>query len=262
MCGDGQCDGGETPRNCPEDCEQTSTCEHAVCEVGEALEAECESCVTKVCAEDGYCCNNWWDDTCIGLADELCGAGCCGNGMCEGQTCASCPDDCGGVCVCGDGNCEGENCSDCAEDCGPCPSCGHTACVAGSALSLSECRPACVEDVCLKDPNCCQTGWTPECTAIAASLCSGPDPCVEKVCAKDATCCMSGWGSGCVEVAKVACATKCDCQHGLCDTGNVLNEKCDPCVASICAADPYCCQNDWDGVCVDEVGTICGIVCN
>ena len=51
------------------------------------------------------------------------------------------------------------------------------------------------------------------------------------------------------------------CAHPLCDEGVALDETCDPCVASICAADPYCCDNSWDSLCVGEVESICGQTC-
>ena len=34
-----------------------------------------------------------------------------------------------------------------------------------------------------------------------------------------------------------------------------------PVLAGICASDPFCCNNSWDGICVGEVGSICGLTC-
>src|SRR5262249_20695456 len=31
--------------------------------------------------------------------------------------------------------------------------------------------------------------------------------------------------------------------------------------AQICAQDPFCCMQAWDGICVNEVGSICGQPC-
>jgi hypothetical protein len=53
----------------------------------------------------------------------------------------------------------------------------------------------------------------------------------------------------------------CGCAHGGCATGVALANGCDPCVTQICAADSYCCNNNWDSICVDEVGSICGRTC-
>jgi len=33
-------------------------------------------------------------------------------------------------------------------------------------------------------------------------------------------------------------------------------------VTSVCSADPYCCENEWDAACVDEVFTYCGFNCS
>ncbi len=52
-----------------------------------------------------------------------------------------------------------------------------------------------------------------------------------------------------------------DCAHDLCVTGSALSASCDSCVASICAVDPFCCATAWDGLCMDEVGTVCGMPC-
>ncbi len=43
--------------------------------------------------------------------------------------------------------------------------------------------------------------------------------------------------------------------------GGVRDPVCDPCVATICTADPYCCNTMWDAQCVLEVNTICGLTC-
>ncbi|HXV74774.1 MAG TPA: right-handed parallel beta-helix repeat-containing protein [Candidatus Polarisedimenticolaceae bacterium] len=48
------------------------------------------------------------------------------------------------------------------------------------------------------------------------------------------------------------------CSHDLCTVGPVLAPDCSPCARQICAADPYCCDTEWDLQCVAEVQTICG----
>ena len=48
------------------------------------------------------------------------------------------------------------------------------------------------------------------------------------------------------------------CGHDKCAAGGALSAGCDhQCVADICAADPYCCNNSWDAQCVSEVATVC-----
>jgi len=36
---------------------------------------------------------------------------------------------------------------------------------------------------------------------------------------------------------------------------------CDPCVQDICDEDPFCCFGQWDSICQEEVGEICGTPC-
>lgn len=72
-CGDGACDGGETPGTCPADCEDGAPiCGDGVCEVGET------------------------PDDCAADCDD--GGPVCGDGTCdEGEACAADCDPCGGA---------------------------------------------------------------------------------------------------------------------------------------------------------------------
>ena len=74
-------------------------------------------------------------------------------------------------------------------------------------------------------------------------------------------------GGACAPLAEAttSCGTKVDCDNDACSEGpggQPLAAGCDPCVAAVCGADPYCCNNDWDGICIGEVGTLCGVQCN
>src|SRR5687767_4912636 len=51
------------------------------------------------------------------------------------------------------------------------------------------------------------------------------------------------------------------CAHAPCEVGDALDATCDPCVASVCAVDPFCCDASWDGICVEEVASVCGETC-
>lgn len=51
------------------------------------------------------------------------------------------------------------------------------------------------------------------------------------------------------------------CAHALCAKGTKLTSTCDPCAATICAADSYCCTTGWDDICVGEVASLCGKSC-
>lgn len=243
------------------------TCQHAVCSVGDALTLGCNACVDQVCnTQDGQgCCNNFWGAGCVALADELCNAGCCGNGECNGETCDSCPNDCG-ACACGDGTCNGgEDCGTCAQDCGPCPECPHSVCGTGAALDPNVCRGSCVDEVCMQDPACCGMGssapWSGACSYLADTLC-GEDPCITSVCMDQPECCTTGWDEACVAAATMKCGVSCNCAHSICQNGGALDPTCNPCAEAVCKADPYCCEQNWDGICIGEVGLICGIDCN
>lgn len=242
-CGNGTCDFNEDPVSCPADCE-AQPCVHNVCGFGDPLQNGCDPCVTSVCAQDPACCTDQWDGQCIGLANQLCDSICCGNDQCVAEDCNGCPADCG--------------------MCAPPPTCGHTVCAQGEALNTTDCFDPCVEDVCAMDPWCCDKPplqWPGECVAMAKMLC-GAEPCVETVCASKPECCTTGWSADCVTEAMTACSVQCNCDHSICNEGGPLNAMCNPCADDICTFDPYCCNNNWDGICVGEVGQICGVICN
>jgi hypothetical protein len=44
-------------------------------------------------------------------------------------------------------------------------------------------------------------------------------------------------------------------------SGTKLNNTCDPCATKICAADPYCCNTNWNSRCVAEVNSVCHQSC-
>ncbi|WP_437289139.1 hypothetical protein [Sorangium sp. So ce406] len=103
-----------------------------------------------------------------------------------------------------------------------------------------------------------------------------PDGCssvVTSVCAVDPYCCDTEWDGLCVnEVLSVANSLKCTvgrCDHALCAEGERLDSGCDVppltssgCVKLICAGDPYCCSTAWDGLCVDQIKTVCAMACD
>lgn len=259
VCGDGLC-GATEAQTCPQDC----VCAHGVCDEGGPLMDGCDPCVSTVCSQDPFCCQNEWDNQCVQAASN-CGITCCGNGSCDvGESC-SCAD-CA-ACACGDGVCDGETCDSCAMDCGACapdPTCPHTVCfVSNEPLDTINCHDPCVETVCQMQPSCCQPSppqWDASCTNLSISLC-GADPCVEAVCAAIPSCCTGAWTQACVDQAKASCQTTCDCEHSVCESGAKLVIGCNPCVDEICAADPYCCEAGWDGICTNWAGPICGIDC-
>lgn len=59
-----------------------------------------------------------------------------------------------------------------------------------------------------------------------------------------------------VEAAPITCSTS--CARGKCTLGPPLDAQCDGCTAALCGVDPYCCETEWDDVCITEVRTACG----
>jgi cysteine-rich repeat protein len=113
------------------------------------------------------------------------------------------------------------------------------------------------------DSFCCDTAWDNLCVGEVASVCG--ETCTGAVC-----------GNGAVEAGEQCddgnttsgdgCSATCQneggaCAHDKCDTGVALDATCDPCVAQICAVDPFCCTNSWDSACVGEVSSVCGETC-
>jgi hypothetical protein len=52
------------------------------------------------------------------------------------------------------------------------------------------------------------------------------------------------------------------CGQSLCMRGDLpMPYGCHPCVDRICDVDPYCCLHEFDGRCLTQVDTVCGLVC-
>lgn len=51
------------------------------------------------------------------------------------------------------------------------------------------------------------------------------------------------------------------CGHDPCQTGSALGPSCSECVELICNLDNFCCTSEWDGICVGEVNSFCGLSC-
>ncbi len=55
--------------------------------------------------------------------------------------------------------------------------------------------------------------------------------------------------------APAACPS---CGHDVCTEGTPLLTACSSCAATVCAADPFCCNVAWDALCIDEAVDLCG----
>ena len=91
--------------------------------------------------------------------------------------------------------------------------------------------------------------------------------CAADICQIDEYCCNNGWDATCIQEVEQYCAGGCgggqggSCAHDECSTGAALDETCSSCTSAVCSADPFCCQTEWDDVCVGEVATECGDDC-
>ncbi len=168
--------------------------------------------------------------------------------------------------------------------------CDHDVCTTGTALN-NNCSP-CADTVCTADAFCCdaQNGsWDQLCVDQADSLCGnictggggcahGPcdlgtalvgscSACVGAICNADPFCCNQNggsWDQYCVDA--VPNTTECsnencqgggNCIHSPCDAGGKLTPGCDggDCVTNVCNNDAFCCNTEWDSICVSAAGT-------
>lgn len=239
-----------------------------------------EACCETVCAVDPFCCSTAWDGVCVGEANSFCVS-------------------CDLVCT---GTAEGEPCgSDTNGGCNSVPpvfgaiSCGETICgdfwADGSFRDTDwfQFELATATEISLTGEaefgfviGIVATGGIPDC-ALAAAL----NPFAV------GTSCSSASASGCLNAGTWWAFIAPNAFAGLpCDSGKndyslTLNcvGECVPaacgetadhdcfttgtpfctdeaCCQAVCAADPFCCTNSWDGLCVGEAGSICGGVSN
>lgn len=164
--------------------------------------------------------------------------------------------------------------------------CDHNVCTIGTALN-GTCSQ-CAQDVCNADPFCCDAtngSWDQFCINKANELCgnicnggmacahdectvgtalnSNCSGCAAAICAHDPYCCNAQNGSwdatctGWVNDAMFAtqCASACQgCSHDECTTGGALTTGCSQCATDVCTQDAYCCNTDWDSICVNLAG--------
>jgi len=246
------CEGCSKPKNCGD---------------GKCQPDELESCST--CMEDCPC-----------QVGEKCYQGKCCHPDCTGKECGD--DGCGGQC----GECPwNEACVD--FECGP-----NDGCTVWKQPGCGGCL--CEPCVCDMYPWCCFDGWFPECVDLCQWECGGcgllencgdgqcdsvggencgncPGDCAcdgDGICFKYSCCYPSCDGKECGDDG---CGGWCgDCDFGLgCDGGQcVPNDGCltwpsagcggCPCEGCVCGMDSYCCQVQWDSLCVDECQFQCG----
>jgi hypothetical protein len=179
-CGNGICEAGETPQNCPQDCQPA--CAHDTCDPGVALDPACDSCASAVCGEDPFCCTIFWDRVCVQEVETTCGK------QCEGCSHDFC--NVGGPLT---DNCDPCAASVCASDPFCCAQQWDTRCVQEAANGCGLQCSVCSHDLC----------------AQGTPLETGCDPCVSAVCASDPYCCANTWDQRCIDESQTTCGLAC-----------------------------------------------------
>ncbi|NUN15076.1 MAG: hypothetical protein HUU55_15710, partial [Myxococcales bacterium] len=132
-----------------------------------------------------------------------------------------CPDSCE-LETCGNGTCAAdgsETCVSCPGDCGPCTG---ACCEPNDSIGCED--AAITACVCAADAFCCEVAWDSTCATEVESLGCGDCP------APPGDCCVAGEGAGCTNAA---------------------------CEACVCAADPFCCDVQWDDLCAGAAASNC-----
>ena len=118
---------------------------------------------------------------------------------------------------------------------------------AALAAPLGVCSSA--TGVCPGEGNCFAANSTPGC---------GLSDCCTIVCNADPFCCETEWDSTCVAAALQNCGDCGTTNAGPCATANGT-PGCDDadCCAAVCAADPFCCETEWDSQCAAASVSLC-----
>jgi hypothetical protein len=128
---------------------------------------------------------------------------------------------------------------------------------------------SCVDGICLNEkiPGCgegpCGNPNAGSCTVPNGSPGCDDAACCKLVCSADPYCCDTEWDFLCVDAANLNCkggggGGACGEGAGSCFESNGTpgcdNEEC---CELVCSADPYCCNTEWDFLCVDAAEINC-----
>jgi hypothetical protein len=240
-------------------------------------------CCEEVCAADAFCCQQAWDELCAAMAWDLCVS--CGTPPNASCTVAHPTPGCGNAACC-EAVCSYDSfCCLSAWD-ALCAQAAQILCVPCGAPTAGSCfaphGPGCDDElcclsVCIVDSFCCTTSWDATCVAFAIEVCGAcgnpgagacfvphasphceDELCCDAVCALDPFCCESEWDELCAQEAAATCggcgapeAPSCLVPHATAGCDDLV------CCGSICAADPFCCDIEWDILCVDLAEATC-----
>jgi len=183
-----------------------------------------------VCSIDPFCCQVEWDAICADTFENQCG-GTCGDPDPEVECADGADNDNDGLIDCADADCFGD------------PNCVGPGAEFNCSNNLDDDLDGLVD---CDDPDCL---LDPVCLAPQPEICDngldddgdGDIDCDDVDCAFDLSC-DAGDGDCCVDNGSAGCDDE-------------VGEDC------VCAADPFCCQVEWDGICADAYENQCGGVC-
>ncbi|KAL7555785.1 hypothetical protein ACA910_003935 [Epithemia clementina (nom. ined.)] len=212
----------------------------------------CEECECAVCAYDSWCCEFFWDSTCVSHANDFCD---CPHHYSSPRSISPAPSSSlvpstrpsvsaePSVVSCGNrvqipALCSEASCANCLQG----REIGNVGC---------DCE-ACECVVCQQDPFCCHTAWDGECVNRARNLCdcAPPPPSIRPAPFGQPPSSSAEPSISCDENVPATCG---DDSCGTClerqDVGNP-GCSCHACECVVCQADPYCCKTSWDTACV------------
>ncbi len=182
-----------------------------------------------VCAMDPFCCNVAWDGICADLYQDQCGGTCGGPGteICDDSV----DNDNDGLVDCADVDCFGD------------PNCVGPAFEFNCGNGLDDDLDGlidCADFDCFFSP-LCQSPGNEVCDDGVDNDGDGAVDCDDGDCTFQAAC-DAGDGECCIDNGSPGCEDE-------------VGEDC------VCAADPFCCNVEWDAICADSYETTCGGVC-
>lgn len=255
------------------------------------------TCCESVCAADSFCCSNSWDEVCVALVKILCPTLQCpcdtatnscfvpGNrGGCNNKLCCTLVCEWDNFCclVMWDNLCSSYATSQCGSNGACVPGTGN--CSVPHSTPGCDSPPSCCSQVCAFMPECCTIAWDILCVDAAFNVCqncgnpdtgscyadSGSPGCADPICCQvvcnlDPFCCAIGWDGACVSTAFNVCGDP----NAVCLNNAPGKRTCftpshgrgckEPlCCGRICNdIDPFCCEVEWDAICVQEASIFC-----
>lgn len=254
--------------NCPTVCESA---DHDCCTTGGPGCTD-QDCCAIVCGVDPFCCDVAWDSICVNEANDLCGGGAYCFPLPTNNACADRIPIFDGVTP--------YHTIGATTD-GP----AHAACGKFGFPGIDNdiwynYTATATGDLCVQT---CGSGYDTKIAVYNGCACPVGDAnllaCNDDTCALQSQVVVSviagncykirvgGYigasGQGQITITPGGCPVNAACpnpKHDCCTTGGPgCSDK--ACCAAVCAVDPFCCDVSWDGLCVNQVDTVCAEPC-